>query len=145
MSLDQFNTNIPQGKYDDTPTSVLQQLKGDPFTVVKVEAGIGKNSGQPFCIVHTDKEYNAGVPVETPDGEKQKYETKKCSKFFVTVREPKIFFSNPENIKKINGDEETKGIPCGPVTMVNLPFTAEQIKENSKLKNKSHYILKDSQ
>ena len=138
MSLDDFNTNFNDSEsFEDEPTSVLQQIAGKPFTVNKVKSGISK-TGNAYCIVWTVKEYTAGVATdETGQDGKTIYKSEQVSKFFVTVREPKQFFSDPLNMEKINS-----GTPCGPMTIAMIPFTAEQIKENAKLKGKSHYIVK---
>ena len=41
MSLDNFNTNFNNSeKFEDEPTSVLQQIADTPFTVTKVKAGV---------------------------------------------------------------------------------------------------------
>lgn len=136
MSLDDFNQDFNSSEsFEDEPTSVLQQIAGKPFTVVKVKAGIAKRSGQPYCIIWTDKTYEAGVNV-AQEGEDDKYEQQQVKKWFVTVREPKQFFSDAANMQKIND-----GKPCGPMTIKKLAFTAEQIKENAKLKGKSHYVV----
>lgn len=136
MSLDNFNTNFNNGEnFEDEPTSILQQIADIPFTVTKVKVGVAK-SGNQYCIVWTDKEYDAGVNT-TEQSEEDNYVTMKCKKFFVTVREPKQFFSDPENIEKINGGQK-----CGPVKISKIKFTAEEIKENKKLVGKSHYTIK---
>lgn len=138
MSLDNFNTNFNSSEeFEDEPVSVLQQISDTPFTVTKVKAGIAK-SGNPYCIVWTNKKYDAGVNV-AEDGEEDKYEKQKVKKFFVTIREPKQFFSDPVNIEKING-----GDPCGPIIISKKPFNAEEIQKNSNLRGKSHYVLKNA-
>ena len=135
MNLDNFNTNFNNSEeFEDEPTSVLQQIVDTSFTVIKVKAAVAK-SGNPYCIVWTDKTYDAGVNV-AKDGEEAKYETQKVKKFFVTVREPKQFFSDPKNVEQING-----GDPCGPIKMTKKNFTADEIAQNAKLRGKSHYVL----
>lgn len=135
MSLDDFNTNFNNSEeFEDEPTSVLQQIANSLFTVVKVKAAIAK-TGNPYCIVWTDKTYEAGVNV-AEDGEDDKYEKQQVKKFFVTVREPKLFFSDPKNMGLINS-----GKKCGPMTITKKSFTAEEIAQNSKLKGKSHYVV----
>lgn len=134
MNLDNFNTTFDNGeKFEDEPTSVLQQIAGAAFTITKVKAGISK-AGNQYCIVWTEKKYDADVNV-AKDGEEAKYEKQSVKKWFVTVREPKQFFSDVSNMEKING-----GQPCGPMTIEKIAFTAEEIKKNSKLKGKSHYV-----
>lgn len=135
MNLDGFNTDFSNGEFDNEPTSVLQQIADTPFTVTKVKTGVAK-SGNPYCIVWTEKEYDAGVNT-AEEGQEDKYVTMKCKKFFVTIREPKQFFSDAENVEKING-----GQTCGPIQISKIKFTAEEIKENKTLSGKSHYIIK---
>lgn len=137
MSLDNFNTKFSEGEFEDEPTSVLQQLGDAPFTVIKVKAGVSKSSN-PYCIVWTDKTYKAGVNI-AGENEEAVYEQQDVKKFFVTVREPKLFFSDPENVAKING-----GDPCGPIVMTKIKFTSDEIAQNKKLAGKSHYILKSA-
>lgn len=138
MSLDDFNTNFNNSEeFDNEPTSVLQQIANKPFTVVKVKAGVSQ-SGNQYCIVWTDEKFTAGVNV-AEQGKEAKYENQKVEKWFVIVREPKQFFSDPENIEKING-----GKKCGPLIMTKVKFTAEEITQNKMLAGKSHYILKDA-
>jgi len=135
MSLDNFNTTFDNGeKFEDEPISALQQIADIPFTVTKVKTGIAK-SGKPYCIVWTEKEYGAGVNVAN-EGEEADYVTMDCKKFFVNVREPKQFFSDAENVAKIND-----GVKCGPLKISKIKFTAEQIKETQSLSGKSHYII----
>jgi len=136
LSLDNFNTNFSNGEFEDEPTSVLQQITDTPFTVTKVKTGMSK-SGKIYCIVWTEKEYDAGVNV-AEENEEDKYVIMKCRKFFVTVREPKQFFSDAENVEKINS-----GVKCGPLQISKIKYTAEQIKETKSLSGKSHYIIKD--
>ena len=136
MSLDNFNTNFGNDEFEDEPTSVLQQIADKPFTVTKVKTGMAK-SGKTYCIVWTEKEYDAGVNV-AEDGEEDKWVIMKCKKFFVTVREPKQFVSCAENAEKINS-----GVKCGPLQISKIKYTAEQIKETKSLSGKSHYILTD--
>ncbi len=138
MPLDEFNTNFNNNEtFEDEPTSVLQQIAGKPFTVIKVKAGVSKNQNQ-YCIVWTDKKYEAGVDI-SQEGEESKYEKQLVQKWFVKVREPKMFFSDPGNIEKING-----GKPCGPIKITKKKFTATEIAQDNKLANKSHYILEDA-
>ena len=136
MSLDKFTTNFNDSEeFEDEPTSVLQQIADNPFSVIKVKAGTAK-SGNQYCIVWTDRTYLAGVNVAEED-EEARYEKQQVKKFFVTVREPKQFFSDPENMEKINS-----GTLCGPMTITKKKFTAEEIAANKKLAGKSHYIVK---
>lgn len=135
MSLDDFNTNFNNNEeFEDEPTSVLQQIADTPFTVTKVKAGIAK-SGNQYCIVWTEKAYEAGVNI-AEDGEEDNYVKKQVKKWFVTVREPKLFFSDPKNMGLIND-----GRKCGPMTITKKSFTAEEIAQNAKLKGKSHYTV----
>jgi len=135
MSLDDFNTNFNDSEeFEDEPTSVLQQIADKPFTVYKVKAGISK-IGNPYCIVWTDEKFTAGVNI-AKDGEDAKYENQKVEKFFVTVREPKQFFSDPSNMAKINGGQK-----CGPIKITKKKFTADEIAQNKKLAGKSHYVV----
>ena len=135
MSLDDFNTNFNNSEeFEDEPTSVLQQIAGKSFTVTKVKAGISK-TGNPYCIVWTDKKYEAGVNV-AKDGEDEKYEKQQVQKWFVTVREPKQFFSDPKNMELINS-----GKKCGPMTIAKKNFTSIEITQNPKLRGKSHYTV----
>ena len=72
MNLDNFNTTFDNGeKFEDEPTSVLQQIADTPFTVTKVKTGIAK-SGKPYCIVWTEEEYDAGVNV-AEEGEERSH------------------------------------------------------------------------
>lgn len=138
MSLDDFNTKFNDSEtFDDEPTSVLQQIADKPFTIVKVKAGISK-SGNQYCIVWTDEKYLAGVNV-ADEGQEARYENQKVEKWFVIVREPKQFFTDPTNIEKING-----GKKCGPLILTKKKFTVEEIAANKKLAGKSHYILRDA-
>lgn len=138
MSLDDFNTNFNNSEeFEDEPTSVLQQIADTSFTVNKVKSGISK-SGNPYCIVWTDQTYEAGVNV-ADDGEEDRYEKMQVKKWFVTVREPKQFFSDPANIEKING-----GTPCGPIKITKKKFTVAEISKNAKLSGKSHYVVESA-
>ncbi len=135
MSLDDFNTNFNSNEtFEDEPTSVLQQIADKPFTVVKVKAGTSK-SGNAYCIVWTDEKFTAGVNI-AEQGKDPIYENQKVEKFFVTVREPKQFFSDPDNVAKING-----GVKCGPIKITKKKFTPDEIAQNKKLAGKSHYVI----
>jgi hypothetical protein len=138
MNLDKFNTTFGDGEiFEDEPTSVLQQIAGKAFSVVKVKSGISK-AGKEYCIVWTDKAYQAGVNIAEAN-EEADYKIMACKKFFVTTREQKQMFSDTENQETINN-----GIPLENIKITKKQFTAEEIGLNPKLKGKSHYITEQA-
>ena len=125
---------IETQSFERKPTAGIQEIAEKPFTVNKIDKFKTK-ANEEMVIIETDETFTCEYKEKPEDVGKIKGQV---NRFFASPLEIKKFFSDDSVIEDVN--ENGNKIK----TMIEkVPFTAEEIKRDAKLKGKTHYVFKE--
>ena len=126
---------IENQSFERKPTAGIQEIADKPFTVNHIDKFKTK-ANEEMVIVTTDETFTCEYKEKPEDVGKIKGPV---NRFFASPHDIKKFFSDDSVIEDVN--ENGNKIKT---RIEKVPFTAEEIKRDAKVKGKTHYVFMEA-